>query len=230
MKLNDITLLDKEVIKEFTTLNMEQKEYLYGMVEQMYHSFGQLVVYDYLDSPEYIAQNWAMADDENPGMVETQILDNPYRIHIFVNQIPEHIRAYKRSKFSKEIGFPKERQRWFLLMKTAFRELKKQGVKPFGEEKAVAMYKFHFLKKTDSDNYTVSQINNTFRDVGLIKDDNIYYLATYCDGVVNPNKPGVEITLLKETDFGIYYHNLTRNYGVNNPETGSDTLTDLKPL
>ncbi len=210
MELKDITVLDKDIIKEFETLNIEQKEYLFSMAEQMYQSFGQLLVYSYLDSPEYIAQNWAMADDENPGIVETKILDDPYRIHIFINQIPEHLRAYKRSKFSKEIGFSKERQRWFLLMKTAFRELKKQGLKPFGEEKVVAMYKFHFLKKTDSDNYTISQINNTFRDVGLIKDDNINYLATFCDGKVNPKKPGVEITLLKEVDFGIYCHYLTQ--------------------
>ncbi len=209
MNLNDITLLDKAVIKEFETLNMEQKEYLFGMVEQMYQSFGQLLVYSYLDSPEYIEQNWAMADDENPGIVETKILDDPYRIHIFVNQIPEHIRAYKRSNFSKEIGFSKERQRWILIMNTAFRELKKRGLKPFGEEKAVAMYKFHFMKRADSDNYTIRLINNCFRDAGIIKDDNINYLATYCDGKLNPSKSGIEITLLKEADFGNYYQKIT---------------------
>ncbi|KUG05080.1 hypothetical protein ASZ90_017569 [hydrocarbon metagenome] len=226
MKLNDITLLDKAIIKEFETLNIEQKEYLFGMVEQMYQSFGQLLVCSYLDSPEYIAQNWAMADDENPGIVEAKILDDPYRIHIFVNQIPEHIKAYKRAKFSKEIGFSRERQRWFLLMKTAFRELKRQGLKPFGEEKAVAMYEFHFLKTADSDNYTIRLINNCIRDAGIIKDDNINYLATYCDGVVNPSKPGVEITLLKEADFGNYYQKRDCFLDKNNPKSINDTLTD----
>ncbi len=207
MDLSNICV-DKGVIETFQTLKTRDKEAFYGVIEQMYNIFGEALVSDYLNSPEYIAQNWQMADDENPGMVETEILEDPYRIRIFANQIPEHLRAYKHSKFTKEIGFTKERQRWFLIMKTAFHELRKQGLKPFGEEKAIAMYKFHFLRKSDSDNYTISQINNTFRDAGIIKDDNINYLATFCDGVVNPDKPGIEITLLRAVDFGGYYQKI----------------------
>lgn len=207
MQIEDFKLND-EKDRYFNNLDLHEKTKLLEVVEEMYNRFGQLLVYSYLDSPVYIEQNWQLADDENHDMVKTEILDDPYRIHIFINQIPEHIRVYRRTTFSKEVSFPKERQRWLLIMNTVFRSLKKQGVKPFGEEKVVVIYKYHFKKTGDSDNYTTRIINNTFTNVGLIKDDNINCLATYCDGVVNPDNPGIEITLLRQADFASYYHKI----------------------
>lgn len=207
--------LTKDTINYYKNLGLKEKESLYNAVAEMYHAFGQLLVRSYLDSPEYVEQNWQMADGENPDIVEAKILENPYRIHIFVNQIPEHIKTYMRVlPSSKERNYFKERQRWSLIMNTAFRELKRQGVQPF-KDKAVAIYKFHFTKTGDADNYAVRILNNAFRDVGLIWDDSIHYLATYCDGLVNPDNPGVEITLLRQADFAIYYQEVLQKVPVN---------------
>lgn len=194
----------KEMVKEFANLNQREKETIFSEIEQIYNAFGQLLVYDYLESAEYKAQNWQMADGINPDIVEAEILNNPFRVRIFVKQIPEHSRVYARSKFLKEAGFSRERQRWILIMHTAFSELKKLGLQPF-QEKMIAVYKFYFMKTADSDNYIVRFPNNAIRDVGLIKDDSVKYLATFLDGKVKPEKPGVEITLLQEEDFGDFY-------------------------
>ena len=95
MNINDFKL-SKDTINYYKNLGLKEKESLYNTVAEMYHAFGQLLVHSYLDSLEYVEQNWQMADGENPDIVEAKILENPYRIHIFVNQIPEHIKTYMR--------------------------------------------------------------------------------------------------------------------------------------
>lgn len=194
MDLKNKFELTKPEFKAYQNMLPERKEEIFNQLSEIYHALGKELVEDYVF--RYWEETCLMVDNVNPGTVSADILENPFRIHIFLRQVPEHLSFFLTTRFNRT-SYTNIRRRWIVLMNIAFEELWRKGLTPF-EDKAIAIYRFHFTKVMDTDNYSVRTLNNCLRDVGLIKDDNLEYLATYMDGIIDPKNPGVEITILKK--------------------------------
>lgn len=152
------------------------------------------MVHKYLKETEWIDE--ALADDKNIDFFETEVLNNPYRLHIWINEYPPHFDFYAKTIFSKKFGYAELNMRWRRIMGLVCKNLYNQGAISFTGPVYIA-YKFHFPKeKMDVDNYTVRCINNCFRDSNIIKDDRHFLMSNIICGQLDTEKSGIEITVI----------------------------------
>lgn len=186
--------MSKEDYEQVKNLSIEEGEQLQAKIAEWYNAHGEILVQNYLAQTSWM--NEFLADRDNEGFVETNVLFDPYRLHIWINEYPPYFDFYAKTKHSKRIGFAEQDMRWRRIISLACTELYQKGAVSFTGPVCI-FYIFHFPKeRMDVDEYTERCINNCFRDIGLIRDDRHSLLSIFTKGVPDKEKKGIEITLI----------------------------------
>lgn len=123
---------------------------------------------------------------------------DPYTVTIEINNLPNHIRAFRHNLFNKDLH-DFSRKYWYSVMTEAVWDLREKGVKTF-QEKAVVCYIFHTSRNIDCDNFDIQVINNTLRTAKIIKDDDSKHMAVFQETVIDGQNK-LEIKLFGYRDF-----------------------------
>lgn len=190
--------LTKTDYKYLQNQGLEESQLLQEILAETYNAHGELVVRKYLDVTSEL--DITMLEGINPGNIETAVYQDPYWISMFIPELPIHLKEYNKTMFSKKLGH-ETKKRWQNYMIVALRELRAKGAVMF-DDKVVISYVFHFPNANmDVDNYAIKCINDMIRYGKIIEDDSIKYVEIHWQGLVNKDKKGTEINIMREVDF-----------------------------
>lgn len=180
----------KKILKWYQKLPLEEKEKVFFQLEEIYHA-----LHGELKSHYFKEHHYELIKDTR---IKTGINYDPYLVTIEINNLPNHIRAFRRNLFNKDLH-DFSRKYWYSVMTEAVWDLREKGVKTF-QEKAVACYIFHTSRNIDCDNFDIQVINNTLRTAKIIKDDDSKHMAVFQETVIDGQNK-LEIKLFGYRDF-----------------------------
>lgn len=195
----EIRPIDKDKVELLQEQTEEYLENIEVILTDWLNVVGKFRVEKYVERT--IEMEERIYDLINPGLIETQVLNNPNRAWAFIKEYPPHLKQYIKNQYTKGLNLMTVRKRWQLLMMIVAKELRGKNCPSFTDE-TVIIYNFHFSRKhTSPDNMTISFLNNGLRDTNLIKADDFERLNTIICGCLDPQNPGMEMTLVSKSDF-----------------------------
>lgn len=179
-----------KLLKWYQKLPLEEKEKHFFLFEEIYYALqGELKTHYFKERHHDLIQN---------TVIKTDISYNPYSVTIEINNLPNHIRAFRRNLFNKDLH-DFSRKYWYSVMTEAIWDLREKGVKTF-QEKAVVCYIFYSSRNIDCDNFDIQIINNILRTSKIIKDDDSKHMAVFQETVLN-DRNKLEIKIFGYRDF-----------------------------
>ncbi|WP_054697511.1 hypothetical protein [Syntrophomonas palmitatica] len=201
--------LTKEEDAQYQQMSLAELEEYEEIALELYSRIGELRLQKYLQSTSDID----LIDEDEAGYIKMatgEVIQNPDGIRIFAYEYPPRLQNYAHTKFSEKIGISKTRERWRRIITDGLRDIEKIGYNP-PNGRFVIVYKFHFKRLADPDNRNIRILNDIFRDSWLFNDDNCDNLVSFMCGVVDPKNPGIEITIIPESEFLKYPQIISNN-------------------
>jgi hypothetical protein len=192
--------LTKEDALNIKKLSIEQLEEAEHNAYEWFHFIGETRVEKYI-SQEY--PNKYLLDDNNRKSWG-EVISNPKGVRIFVKEYPPRLKQFGKTKFSKKLGYGDVRETWRWLLRHAVEDIKKVGYTRNKSGTDILVYRFHYKKLADPDQFNIILINDVIKDYWLISDDNLEKIQVHMCGVIDPENPGTEIYIIPFEEFFKY--------------------------
>lgn len=188
----------KEDAERIKQASIEQLQKAESIIYEWYHFIGETRV------QKHIAQEYPIDyENDTAGNRRSwgEIIENPKGLRIFVKEYPPRLKQYGKVKFSGKLGYGDLRETWRWMLRHAIADIKAAGYTRVKNEKKVLIYRYHYKRVADPDQYNIMFLNDVIRDGRLIYDDDITNIQVHMCGIIDPDNPGTEIFILPLDEF-----------------------------